>query len=60
MKKKGYVTFRGGGGGGQIRFIMGDMQVAYRVNQMNSQANYNTTNIQLIRDYYSYFKDNCC
>ena len=53
MKKKGYATFLGGGG--QIRFIMGDMQVAYRVNQMNSQANYNTTNIQLIRDYYSYF-----
>ena len=58
MKKKGYATFLGGGG--QIRFIIGDMQVAYRVNQMNSQANYNTTNIQLIRDYYSYFKDNCC
>ena len=58
MKKKGYATFLGGGG--QIRFIMGDMQVAYRVNQMNSQANYNTTNIQLIRDYDSYFADNCC
>ena len=35
-------------------------QVVYRVNQMSSEANYNTTNIQLIRYYYSYFKDNCC
>ena len=62
MKNKGYATFLFWGvrgGGGQIRCSMGD-QVVYRVNQMSSQANYNTTNIQLIRDYCSYFKDNCC
>ena len=30
MKSKGYAKFgRGGGGGGQIRCIMGDVQVAY-------------------------------
>ena len=32
-----------GGEGGQIRCIMGDVQVACGINQMNSQANYNTT-----------------
>ena len=29
MKNKGYAKF-GGGGGGQIRCIMGDVQVTYR------------------------------
>ena len=31
MKNKGFAkSFFGGGGGGQIRFIMGDVQVANR------------------------------
>ena len=33
MRNKGFAIFwgvRGGGGGGQIRFIMGDVQVANR------------------------------